>query len=49
MPSFKYRGLQAPLKGQEEGITDGRGKQRSFLYLLERNLQVSENQFEGTS
>ena len=48
MPSFKYRGLQAPLKGQKEGITDGQGKHKMFYTRRSRSLQVSENQFEGT-
>ena len=48
MPSFKYRGLQAPLKGQKEEITDGHGKHRILYTRRSRSLQMSENQFEGT-
>ena len=48
MLSFKYRGLQAPLKGQKEGITDGQGKHRILYTRRSTSLQVSENQFERT-
>ena len=33
MPSFKYRGLQAPLKGQKEEITAGQGKHRISILV----------------